>query len=428
MSTPDENEPELRTRPAWKLPPFLRWLFALILIALSWALTYAIILPTPAVSAEGSEGYPVADVVIGGIVIVLRVVSLWLGIRAGAYLVGLQEHPTRKSFWSPVGSALLAGILIFAVNGFNGWAVPMLASLTLPLITAPVRSYGEVMFPDGLDLTPAERFVKKYEEGIVGTLTLSLSGLAFIWAAERQNPWPTIILAALAGGNAVVTLWLYRRPCFEQLVVTLTWPLYRVRAVGPGLERFPRTGPLLVIANHTAYLDPVWVMQLLPRDLTAMAHSFYYRWRAFHWFMAHILNVIPVGGEGYRREPTELAEAVRRLDRGEALLVFPEGWVRRKADEPLRRFAQGPGLILRERPATPVVACWIEGGWGSLTSFRDGPPFRNKRLDWRRPIIVAVAAPVVLDPDVLADPRRTREVLREMCLGARALLDLPPLE
>ena len=61
--------------------------------------------------------------------------------------------------------------------------------------------------------------------------------------------------------------------------------------------------------------------------------------------------------------------------------------------------------ILRARPDTPVVACWIEGGWGSYFSFKGGPPTRNKRRDFRRPIDIGVSAPEVVPADVFGTGR-----------------------
>src|SRR5205085_11319674 len=128
------------------------------------------------------------------------------------------------------------------------------------------------------------------------------------------------------------------------------------------------------------------VMQVLPRELAPMMASRYFDLPVVHWFMTHVLGAIRVEWSFYRHDAPELDEAVARLDHGEGVLLFPEGWVRRTEAVTVRRFGQGVWRILRQRPATPVVACWIEGGWGSLTSYWNGPPFRNKRPDWWRPI------------------------------------------
>jgi 1-acyl-sn-glycerol-3-phosphate acyltransferase len=110
------------------------------------------------------------------------------------------------------------------------------------------------------------------------------------------------------------------------------------------------------------------------------------------------------------------------------VVIFPEGMLRRRTEQPLRQFGQGVWHILQERPQTPVVVCWIEGGWGSYMSFYGGPPTKNKRPDWWRPIHIALDPPNVLDPDVLKDDRTTRGHLMHACLGARRWLNLPEVE
>ena len=53
---------------------------------------------------------------------------------------------------------------------------------------------------------------------------------------------------------------------------------------------------------------------------------------------------------------------------------------------------------------------------------------KNKRLDWRRRISIAVEKPQVLPPEVLADPLRTRTFLMRACRECRRYLGLevPP--
>jgi 1-acyl-sn-glycerol-3-phosphate acyltransferase len=259
------------------------------------------------------------------------------------------------------------------------------------------------------------------------SVALAAAGAEALYAIAWSWPSETVIiaLAVIWGLMFVESAWRYRRPIGECLG---EWPIrvmYRFRAIGPGMETLPRTGPLLVIANHATYLDPCWVMIRLPRDLTPIMYGEYFNKWGLHFYMKHLINAIPSGVGNVRRETPEIDEMIRRLDRGEGVLIFPEGWVRRKVHEELRRFAQGAWRVLKERPATPVVACWIEGGWGSWTSFWNGPPMKGKPIDFRRPITIYVAPPVVLDAETLADRHATREKLQQMVLDARAQLQSP---
>ena len=213
----------------------------------------------------------------------------------------------------------------------------------------------------------------------------------------------------------------------EQILESLMTPMYRVRVHGPGREEIPRSGPLLIVANHAAYLDPFWLCKIVPRQVTPMMTSVFYDLPIIRWSMVHIVEAIRVPAVGFRREAPELHEAVSVLRRGGCVLIFPEAQLRRREDQPLRMFGQGVWRILQEMPRTPVLVCWIEGGWGSFTSYVKGPPLRGKRLDWRRRIDIAIDTPRILEPAILADQHATRQDLMRKCLECRRYLGLPEL-
>src|SRR5207244_9486788 len=104
------------------------------------------------------------------------------------------------------------------------------------------------------------------------------------------------------------------------------------------------------------------------------------------WLMEKVVRAIRVPQERFRREAPELQEAIAELKRGGCVLIFPEGFLRRKEEKLLKLFGQGVWRILKEVPNTPVVVFWIEGGWGSYTSYKDGPPMKNKKMDFHRRI------------------------------------------
>ena len=235
------------------------------------------------------------------------------------------------------------------------------------------------------------------------------------------------ILLVVAGLGAVGALIAFFRAALELAADVLISPFYRIEVTGPGLDQLPARGPCLVIANHAAWFDPLFLAKVLPRPVTPMMTSRFYDLPVLSWIMRNITRTIRVPEKAVRHEAPELKEAVAALDRGECLILFPEGYLRRKEEQPIRRFGRGVWQILHDRPNTPVFACWIDGNWGSYFSYKGGPPTKNKRCDFWRCIRVAITGPVKVDPALLADHMATRTFLMKQVSAARVPLGLEPL-
>src|SRR5439155_1520244 len=104
----------------------------------------------------------------------------------------------------------------------------------------------------------------------------------------------------------------------------------------------------------------------LPRTMIPMMTSVFFDHWLLRWTMIYLADAIRVEASGFRRDVPEIQTAIAALDEGKCLVIFPEGRMRRSEDKPLKMFGQGVWHILHERPDTPVVVCWIEGGWGEL--------------------------------------------------------------
>jgi 1-acyl-sn-glycerol-3-phosphate acyltransferase len=144
--------------------------------------------------------------------------------------------------------------------------------------------------------------------------------------------------------------------------------------------------------------------------------------------MVYFFEAIRVQHSNFRRDVPELKNAVKALDEGKCVVIFPEGRLRRTEEQPLRLFGQGVWHILSERPETLVVVCWIEGGWGSYVSYFNGPPAKNKPFDIAHPISISIGEPHMVDPEILRDDLTTRFYLMEECGQLRKYLGLPAIE
>jgi len=122
-----------------------------------------------------------------------------------------------------------------------------------------------------------------------------------------------------------------------------------------GKENVPRTGPLIVVANHMSLADPPLLGASVPRRITFMAKEELFRGR-FSRFVMEGYGGFPVrrgqlDRQGWRR-------AFETLKNGGALAVFPEG--SRNPDATLQ--PPQPGVShLAARSGAPLLPVGIAG-------------------------------------------------------------------
>ncbi len=400
------REPETRR-------PLLAWAAFRGLVA---AITGAFIADILGRAAAGQAGEPLRA---------FLAVALWLlvGAAAGSVLAGLQGHPRRSlGLVPPALTGLALGLAWAAVHSPPGAFVCLVVGVLGGLVNVPLYTAYQAGLPadargNGMAIL-----------NMAGNALMLLMGVFVAGLAWFRILTPAGQLWLVTGLTAMGALTAWRgllRESLEQFMEIVLWPVYRIRAHGPGVEQCPRQGPVLVLANHCAWFDPLWLAKVLPRRIIPMMTSTFYDLPVLRWLMVHVVHAIRVPDVTFRRAAPELSEAIAALDRGECVVIFPEGMLRRHPEQLVRQFGQGVWHILRQRPKTPVIVCWIEGSWGSYTSFCHGPPLTNKRPDWWRRITIAVSRPRLLDAGLLDDDRITRTYLMEACLEARQLLGLP---
>ncbi len=174
---------------------------------------------------------------------------------------------------------------------------------------------------------------------------------------------------------------LYR--VLKPVTVALLRLFFRYRAIGRG--HVPRTGRVLLAANHVSVLDPPVVGAGAPRPLHFMAKAELFRVPLFGGLIRR-LNAHPVEREG--ADAAALRHALLLLREGQALLVFPEG-TRGTEGGPLGRGRAGAGMLAALSEA-PVVPVYIQGTGRVL-------PRGAKRLRLA-PVTVRYGPPLVFGP------------------------------
>ncbi|HPO94249.1 MAG TPA: lysophospholipid acyltransferase family protein, partial [Phycisphaerales bacterium] len=136
-------------------------------------------------------------------------------------------------------------------------------------------------------------------------------------------------------------------------------------------RREGEVGPLIVVCNHTAGIDPVLVQCACPFEVRWMMGA-----DMMHPLLKDLwawVGIIGVDRASQRGDAGALREGLRHLEEGGVLGIFPQGRIEHAGaqGEDRKRFAAGVGLLVRKSGA-PVLAVRISGtpscatAWGSL--------------------------------------------------------------
>jgi 1-acyl-sn-glycerol-3-phosphate acyltransferase len=134
-----------------------------------------------------------------------------------------------------------------------------------------------------------------------------------------------------------------------------------------GGRRIPRRGPVLIIANHQSFLDPILLSLACSRRLLFLARKTLFRPPWVSWFFRS-LGGVPMDQEGVAKDG--LKAILKFLQAGEAVVVFPEGM--RTADGQLSPFKPGVQLLLKRSQAA-LVPVGIAGAFDALPYWRKTP-------------------------------------------------------
>lgn len=193
-------------------------------------------------------------------------------------------------------------------------------------------------------------------------------------------------------------------------------PLYHLafRMRYEGLEHIPASGPAVLAANHISALDPI-----------ALGLAVHRRRRVMQWVTAAEFFDKPVLGRLLgslqqiplrrgERDLGALEEAVRALEAGGLLGIYPEGRVHSGPELLRGRTGVGRIVLASGAPVVPV------GMWGPQVRWPRG---RIRLRRPARPVCAVVAGP---PRSYRGDPRSARDtarVTRDIMEGVRESLD-----
>lgn len=137
----------------------------------------------------------------------------------------------------------------------------------------------------------------------------------------------------------------------RQLTRPLATRLWNIKRVG--FDRLPDDGPAILCPNHISFLDSMFLMLTVPRNISFVGKAEYMdSWKTKYIFPA--LGMIPIDRSGGSRSQGALDAAEQVLRRGELFGIFPEGT--RSRDGCLRKGRTGAARLAMavDCPVFPV--------------------------------------------------------------------------
>ena len=198
--------------------------------------------------------------------------------------------------------------------------------------------------------------------GAIAAATGAL-GLPNIPHLDDYVPW---LLGATAAGLLVGLRFAwreFRRGDPNPAALQLVWALVRFYArfwcrlqrVGPCT--IPRTGPVIVAANHTAGVDPMLILATSPYRLVSFIVAQEYYHTPIAGYFMRMGHSIPIN----RASPSKsfLSSCLKHLKAGGCLGIFPQGTFERPGEDDVEA-KTGVGVFALRTGAT-VVPCHISG-------------------------------------------------------------------
>ncbi|WP_133702596.1 lysophospholipid acyltransferase family protein [Roseateles toxinivorans] len=125
----------------------------------------------------------------------------------------------------------------------------------------------------------------------------------------------------------------------------------------------PKAEQRIYFANHQSHFDWVLIWAALPRDLRARtrpiaARDYWTSSRFKTWLTSAVFNAVYVSRTRTAEEQDPLEPLVEALNKGDSLVIFPEG-TRSNKGEP-QPFKSGLFHLAEQFPQVQLIPAWID--------------------------------------------------------------------
>jgi acyl-[acyl-carrier-protein]-phospholipid O-acyltransferase/long-chain-fatty-acid--[acyl-carrier-protein] ligase len=234
---------------------------------------------------------------------------------------------------------------------------------------------------------------------VLSSLFMAVSALLIVVFLALHISIPQIFLAT-AAANFLVAIYICRLlpdALIRSVLRSVLTFFFRVEV--KGMENYEAAGArVLIIANHTSFLDAALIAAFMPERLHFAVNTFIAR----KWWMKFLLLVV----DAHAVDPTNPLAAKSMIDllkRDTKCMVFPEG--RLTVTGALMKIYEGPGMIA-DKSGAQLLPVRIDGAQYTHFSRLKG----KVRLRWFPKITLTILPPHKFDIPAEIKGRKRRQV------------------
>src|SRR5690554_438583 len=135
--------------------------------------------------------------------------------------------------------------------------------------------------------------------------------------------------------------------------------ILRIVITSKGRKNIPKTGKLTVYANHKSQTDPVIIMSIFNRGLAFTPKISLYKIPILSNYMNYI-GCLPIDRDDNRRTARTMIQAIKNVEKGHAMLIFPEGGIKSRETE-LMVDIRGGAYKIGEKSKSDFLPITIKG-------------------------------------------------------------------
>lgn len=131
------------------------------------------------------------------------------------------------------------------------------------------------------------------------------------------------------------------------------------------MERLPKNGPAIIVANHNSHLDTLIIMSLfsiskIMKIYPIAAEDYFCDTKFKEWFYKTLIGILPIKRKIGKLKKEELFKDINETIRDDNIvIIYPEGT--RGLDNKLNEFKTGVSHLAAMNPNVPVIPLYING-------------------------------------------------------------------